>query len=350
MRKRYFSIILSLCLLFSMTACGDLGSSDIFDDDSAQKESSQTDDPFGEIETAGNFSGAISHGAADPNLDQNQMKLPFEYNGGEISVEYFFRSEGDLVGIGFLLFLDGIPQAYKISSSEAEYEYCHTFPAEGQKEVNFEFIFTPCTGSAGDTLNLTVLSITNPDFQPDMIQSSGYGWYHKMLPYESKIHFNVDADSAEYPVTKELFLSASLSDEKVTASFLENELSQYGWGNVSLDTLNDGMFYTISYDGSFIYNHINVDNKETVSVRFTVCGVAGEDFRISFWGNHQPISNDGILAWQASVKKGNLITIEAVIDISSMDDFTTFYAIAVPIGNSTSAAYKTESILLYKGD
>ena len=49
------------------------------------------------------------------------------------------------------------------------------------------------TGSAGDTLALTVVSITNPDFQPDMESTSSYGWYHKTLDSCVELQFNVDA-------------------------------------------------------------------------------------------------------------------------------------------------------------
>ena len=41
--------------------------------------------------------------------------------------------------------------------------------------------FPGVTGSTGDTLALTVVSITNPDFQPDMESTSSYGWYHSFV-------------------------------------------------------------------------------------------------------------------------------------------------------------------------
>ena len=54
----------------------------------------------------------------------------------------------------------------------------------------FPYLFEPATGSVGDTLTLTVVSITNPDFQPDMESTSGYVWYHKCLEYRTQLQFN----------------------------------------------------------------------------------------------------------------------------------------------------------------
>jgi len=54
----------------------------------------------------------------------------------------------------------------------------------------FPYLFEPATGSVGDTLTLTVVSITNPDFQPDMESTSGYVWYHKCLEYRTQWQFN----------------------------------------------------------------------------------------------------------------------------------------------------------------
>ena len=47
-------------------------------------------------------------------------------------------------------------------------------------------------GHGGDTLNLTIVSITNPDFQPDMESTSSYGWYHNALSASVEMRFNAD--------------------------------------------------------------------------------------------------------------------------------------------------------------
>ena len=140
--------------------------------------------------------------------------------------------------------------------------------------------------------------------------------------------------------------SPSLSQAKQLRE-LDKE-GKNGWGSVTLDTLNDGVYYTISYDGNLVYDNINVGNQNTLSVRFALCGAAGSDYQVSFLADHQPISNNAVLSYQASVTKGNLLIVDAVIDVSRLDDFTTFYVMAVPVGDTDSPVYKTNSILLYK--
>ena len=344
MFKRLLLITISCGLILLLAACSDY----TIDDTSPPSVSSERSDPFAVAENETAFLGAIGHGESNPNRAEDQSKIPFEYNGGEFVLEYNFHSEGKLGGVGFLMFLDGVPQAYKVDDAQAEYEYCHTFPVESAMEKEFSFIFTPCVGNAGETLNLTIVSITNPDFQPNMEQSSSYGWYHQILFNEVDLHFNADAAASEYPATEELFSSVNVSEEKITTSFLENDLAKNGWGSVTLDTLNDGVYYTISYDGNLVYDNINVGDQDTLSVRFALCGAAGSDYQVSFLADHQPISNNAILSYQASVTKGNLLIVDAVIDVSRLDDFTTFYVMAVPVGDTDSPVYKTNSILLYK--
>ena len=344
MFKRLLLITMCCGLILSLAACSDY----TINDSSPPSVSTERSDPFAAAENETAFLGAIGHGESSPNRAEDQSKIPFEYNGGEFVLEYNFHSEGNLGGVGFLMFLDGVPQAYKVDDAQAEYEYCHTFPVENAMEKEFSFIFTPCMGNAGETLNLTIVSITNPDFQPNMEQSSSYGWYHQILSNEVELHFNADAVASEHPATEELFSSVNVSEEKITTSFLENDLAKNGWGSVTLDTLNDGVYYTISYDGNLVYDNIHVGDQDTLSVRFALCGAAGSDYQVSFLADHQPISNNAVLSYQASVTKGNLLIIDAVIDVSRLDDFTTFYVMALPVEDTDSPVYKTNSILLYR--
>ena len=92
----------------------------------------------------------------------------------------------------------------------------------------------------------------------------------------------------------------------------------------------------------------NMSLRDTLSVRFALCGAAGSDYQVSFLADHQPISNNAVLSYQASVTKGTLLIVDAVIDVSKLDEFTTFYVMAVPMSDTNSPIYKTNSILLYK--
>jgi hypothetical protein len=56
-----------------------------------------------------------------------------------------------------------------------------------------------------------------------------------------------------------------------------------------------------------------------------------------------------VISYDATLSKGNVWIIEATIDTSKLDDFNTFYAIAVA-ANNDYPTNKTGSILLYKED
>lgn len=346
MRKRLLSFVVICGLLLGTTACGNY---DIADENLTAPQNTEVN-PFMQSEEEGSL-GALTHGETNPTRADDQSVLPYEYNGGEFSLDYQFTSEGKLNNIGFLLFLDGKPQAYKINDTSAEYEYLHIFQTSDKHEEKFSFVFTPTTGKKGDTLNITVISITNPDFQPDMKETSSYGWYHKTLERVLKLHFNEDASDSNgiYGETKNIFSDVSISEEKVTSSFIEDELVKNGWSGVTMDTLNNGVYSTISYDGELVYDNINLTNKDTLTVRYTICGTAGMKYGVSFFLNHQPISYNEIIFYNVALSKGNVWVIEATIDTSKLDSFNTFYMVAVAAGNEYSMpTNKTGSILLYK--
>lgn len=348
MRKRLLSLVMIFGLLSAATACGNY---DIADEEMASPQNTK-ENPFLQLEEDG-FLGVITHGGANPNRADDQSILPYEYNGGEFTFAYQFTAEGKLNHIGFLLFLDGKPQAYKTGGTNAEYEYLHCFQAPDKQEETFSFVFTPNMGKNGDTLNMTVISITNPAFRPDMQETASFGWYHKALASVFQLHFNEDAPDGSdiYGEKETVFSNVSVTEEKVTFDFIEKELVKHGysWNGVTMDNLNDSVYSTISYDGELVYDNINLTNQNTLTVRYTICGTAGMRYGVSFFLNHKPISSESVISYDATLSKGNVWVIEAVIDTSQLDDFNTFYAVAVATdSDSMISADKTDSILLYK--
>lgn len=347
MYKRVISFLLACGLLVTMTACGNYS---ITDSDTSGS-TDEMDNPFDAISEDTGGLGAIAHSESNPKRDASQNILPYEYDGGEFAFEYQFTTEGNLGEIGFLLFIDGLPQAYKVDDTNADYEYCHRFPVGGGSEQQFTFLFAPQVGATGDTLNMTVLSITNPGFQPDMKESSSFGWYHKSLGNTVKLHFNADASGAEItpPKTDEFFSDVRVKQDKVTSAFVENELVNYGWDGVSMDTLDGGIYFTTSYNGAIVYDHIDLSDLNELTVRYTLCGTPGAAYRVSLFVDHQPVPYDGVISYEAIISKGNVWSIEATVDKEKVKNFNTFYVVAVPTNDiATLPAQKSSSILLYK--
>lgn len=345
MKKRIKLLCMICVLIISMAGCGTY----IIEDDNSNAPPVSQENPFKEKEDGS--LATLRHGESNPNRDENQNVLPYEYNGGEFSLEYYFRTEGKLDNVGFLLFLDGEPQAYKVNSTDTEYEYCHYFETVDGKEETVTFLFTPHTGKKGDTLNLTVVSITNPKFQPDMKETSSYGWYHKHLERMLKLHFNEDSidNDSIYPAVENIFSNVSIGEEKVTSDYLENELGKDGWGNVSMDSLDNAIYSTLLYDGKLVYDNVNVTDKNTLTVRYTLCGMPGVDYKISFFLNHNPVAFEDTLSYDVTLHKGNVWMVEATIDTSKLGALNTFYVAAVASSDIYDIGVnKRESILIYK--
>ena len=330
-------------LSFTVTACGNYNIAD----ENAPPQNVE-EDPFAGAEEEGDL-GFLSHGEANPARADDRSVLPYEYNGGEFVLDYQFSSEGKLDSIGFLLFLDGKPQAYKVNDTGVEYEYLHCFQLSEKHEEKFSFVFTPDTGKKGDTLNMTVMSVTRPDFRPDMKETSSYGWYHQSFERVLKLHFNEDAPDSDSACGESIaaFRDVRISEEKITSSFVENELVKAGWNGVTMDTLDNGVYWTIVYDGESVYDNIDLTGKDTLTLRYTLCGTAGARYGISFFLDHKPISFEEAVSYDVTLSKGNVWVIEATIDTAKLDDFHTFYATAVA-ADKDSVTSKTGSILLYK--
>ena len=342
MRKRLIAVPLLCGALLSLAACGNYA----IPDRTPLPSQSAAANPFEEAEEDAGFLAMITHEAVSADFSESGERLPFPYDGGEFRLDYWFSLTGKMDTVGFLLFLDGQPQPYKVNDTTAEYEYCHSFPAG--EDQSFSFLFEPVTGSTGDTLALTVVSITNPDFQPDMESTSSYGWYHKTLESCVELQFNADAPTAhsDLPPVREIFSQSEAREEKVTAQYVENELPKYGWGGVSMDTLDSGIYYTFSCDGGITYDNLLVS--APVPLRFTMCGTAGTSYSIAFFLDHQPVKLDESTCRSITLSKGGVMELEAVIDPDKLGQFHTFYCVAVPQDGASGPFFKTNSILLYK--
>lgn len=342
MRKRLIAVPLLCGALLSLAACGNYS----IPDSSPPPSQAVTANPFEAAEEDAGLLAVLTHGVASADFSKSGERLPFPYDGGEFRLEYEFSLTGKMDTVGFLLFLDGQPQPYKVNDTTAEYEYCHSFPAE--EDQSFSFLFEPVTGSAGDTLALTVVSITNPDFQPDMESTSSYGWYHKTLDSYVEMQFNADAPAAhsDLPSAREIFSQSEAREEKVTAQYVENELPKYGWGGVSMDTLDSGIYYTFSCDGGITYDNLRAS--APIPLRFTMCGTAGTSYSIVFFLDHQPVKLDESTFHSVTLSKGGVMELEAVIDPDKLGQFNTFYCVAVPQDGASGPFFKTNSILLYK--
>lgn len=339
---RFLPLILALLLA---AGCGQ-GSAGEETGASADTEVLETENPFAASEELGN----LVHGASNVSLDESGEALPFEYDGGVMQIEYSVSASGMGKNVGFLLFLDGIPQPWQLNG-EGETAYIQYLELENDDEVYpFTLAFVPVTGSSGDTLTLTVCSITNAQFQPDMVSTASYGLYHDALQYYASIQFNADPEQNETGASASPVLSdVSLEDVKITTEFVENDLmEQYGSeGKTEDELLESGVYTFVRYDGSQIYDNLDVSGKDKVHITYQICGVPGRTYRVALYGNHQLLSDETQSYWEVTLKTGEVATLEADVNVDVLEDMTTIYIIACPVSGTAGILKKTNSILFY---
>lgn len=317
------------------------------------------DNPF---ETGGNSTteivGALGHGPENPVLRDDGTRAPYEYHGGQFELNYHVKASGTAKNVGFLLFLNGIPQPYQIDG-KGNMQYMNMFELEkDDQQYPFSFVFTPVTGTMGDTLELKIYSVFNPQFQPDMVTTSSYGLYYNTLEATIEVAFQASPDVDESTTKIEPLLSSvTVRSDDMTSDFVSNRLTKdlTGNGKSAMDQLEDSVFCFTDYNGESAIDNIDISNQGTLHITYQMVGVPGAAYRISLFGNNQPLTDGEALSWEVALSKGKVAVLEADIDIASLDDFTTFYIFACPVdrgGASDSVVLLGEMhgpILLYKG-
>lgn len=352
--KKILPLIFLLCLFcLLLTGCGSPSADSINNTDQSGEvvsDSSGTENPF-EDTTQTEVIGSAGHGFRGVQEDENGERIPFEYNGGAMELEYEYHGSGIGKKAGLLLFLNGIPQPWQING-EGESSYIQYVELkEDDGSYPFTISFIPVTGTAGDCLELKICSITNAQFQPDMVETTHFGAYHKILANKADIQFNENADGSNGSLSNEpLLKNVTLTSEKITNDFSEALMDQYGGFDTIDDLLENNMYMLNQYNDQFYTDSFNIE-EETVHVKVQFCGIADHTWVFSMYANHELVSDGTDSTWTATSKKGEVVTLEADIDVDALGDLTTFYVIGCSDSNSSDSMTtieKGQSILLYR--
>lgn len=343
------------CMLISLLAgCGT--NKDISDTDSGGDDEIQ-DNPF-DYEGPPEILGYVAHSGNWPGRDED---APLEYSGGELEVPY--RAEGDRAGrnVGFLLFLNGIPQPYRLNG-QGEYGYMHPFTLrEDNVEEQFTFNFVPVAGAAGETLTFTVANIFNAGFEPDMVSSSNFGLYGDALSTINFIHFSADPETGA-PGAEPLkaLTGVTVTNELMTAEFVEKNLGAktgmaVSEGETRQDRLDKTVYVFDTYDGRQELNDLDVTGRDSLHVALDICGIPGITYEVSFFADHVPLSDGAGAVWEVTLGKGKVARVEGDLSLDSLEGVTTFYAVACirdgEDGNARSwGLIKTDSLPIWSQD
>lgn len=321
--------------------------------DSPQPPSSQLEtNPFEETDFSQVF-GSLSHGATNKEIDENGNRLPLCFQGEEIHLDYHVTAEGNAKNVGFLLFVDGVAQPYSLDPASNHSDMTVLNLENNGQQEEFTFHFTPTKGNKGETLTLNVLSVYNPDFKPDMIDTSNYGMFHSILLATYEISFEEDVNKTS---SNNSVLDITTSEQEITVDFLKTKLSN-GLLDVSMEMLDQNVYSLIYFNGKEILSG-NLDISETsdnqIEVQYLLCGVSGSEYTTTFYADHVAVSE----SVDTVLEKGKVSVIDLSIDKTLLESATTFYAISIPtnaqdfenVQDILVMAQKTPSTLLYKGD
>ena len=353
--KNTLAVFLSLLFVLTATGChaqksesGSVSypSSSVSDENPFQP---QTSDAAGVL-------GSIGHEPVNLTRDKNGDILPFVYTGTEMKIDYKVNASGKAKNVGFLVFVDGVSQPYK-TDKESAYQTMHVLNLEeNDKDYPFSILFDPLTGTKGQTLALTIVSVYAPDFMPDMVTTSSYGGYHDTLANNYEIRFDQDAnlpDSSALPNYVKLH-HVKQSTVPITQDYI-NSLSVFsGMQAINLEMLNKQVFAQQFFNGQGgLISNLKIDATGTLHLTFKLTGYPGARYRTTFYLDHQALADDATTSFETALTKGNVEVIEAEIDLSALKEFNTFYVISTlcnyrQLWEDGTPLIKTSSVLLYK--
>lgn len=276
----------------------------------------------------------------------NEGPVTFDYEGGELVMDYFVDNgmTDDALEYGFFLFLEGIPQPFKVDDPNGEYQFFHAFNLDADEYKEFQFIFTPIFGEAGEALDINVAGIFHPSFAPDSTNTS-YGHYHRMssnIPYRLTFHENTGYIGEDAPQREKILKNISYSEEEISTDMRR----EYEQGDEN--RLDQIIFIELYEEGNYVQynnNQILADGKEAVQLIFRGFGKEGVTYRTTFYLNHRPvdIQDHDYLEWHTI--RGSIAEFKMDLDVSQLEGINTLYSISVPI-EGEDYILKTESILL----
>lgn len=352
--KRFFTLLLTLLFTLTVTGCTQNRSEP---HNTPNKNTASNKNPFKTPDDmSGGVLGGIAHSPTKINRDKNGKKLPFVYEGGEISIPYKVSATGKAKNVGFLVFVDGIAQPYKTATAPA-YQTMHIMDLEtDDKEYPFSIIFEPVTGKKGDTLSLLIVSVYAPNFMPDMVNTSSYGMYHETLAGDYEITFEAAAQTPNASTLPKYtpLQNVKQSTEPVTQEYLDSLSAYSGMEAITLETLNKQVFAQQFFDGQGgLISNLKVNANGTLHVTFKIVGYPGSRYRHTFYINHQAMWDGKSTSFETVLTKGNVSVIEADIPLSKLKDFNTFYVVSTlcnvqELWDDGKFLNKTASVLLYK--
>ncbi len=263
------------------------------------------------------------------------------YQGGEMVLHLNFSIGGTIGndGIGVLLLLDGIPQPYKTADSE-EYAYLHTFypPTDMGGLIVAEIRFVPVTGKAGDLLNLTLQSITQPDYRVTEEPGKPFRLSNGIM-YETAFALEADPGLCPLPEITERISSLSISKADLTS------LDTRGWSAAELQS--KASFTTGCPKDSYNGNIYGITAEETVHFHAEIFSPGYVAWRLVVYIDNQPVTvlTENDIAF--TVPAGQKVLIDMELNVPDFGGEMNLYAILVPRNSCAPEVFDSDCRCAY---
>lgn len=147
--KRFVCISMVGCICL-LAGCGQAGQAD------SKKRENVFDQTSGSSETDKEKAGYIT----GTSVNVQGQKTNYEYNGEAVTIPYQYKVEGSDMNLGLLILCDGICTPFSIGDGASQ--MVNIVPLDAEEQTDIPLTFTPI-GKKGDTVNVEVIDIVNPD-------------------------------------------------------------------------------------------------------------------------------------------------------------------------------------------
>lgn len=279
--------------------------------------------------------GSVAHGLQNPLKDPDTGENYVVYEGGELRLEYGACVSGLAEkGVGFMIFIDGEPQAYHTEYGTKN-SYLHVFYLQDGVDSGFTFYLNPTAGKRGDALRLCIASVLYPDYKPDMVESKGYGIYHSML--ESRYLLKYEEDCPE-----------GHSTAPGTGPTASLELRETGSAENGSDEIKPRLSLYMEDTDITLGNSYATEGKASLHLRLEAAGLGDAEYRCVPYLDHVPLFPEREELPRIRLQPDKVTIMEGDLDISMLREPATFYLVLIPCDRAKAEARleKTKSVLL----
>lgn len=270
------------------------------------------------------------------------------YDGGEMYLSIKLTATGASAieyteqGIGFLLYVDGRAQPYRVGEDGA-LGYCHVLYPEFDPQTcryYFDVYFTPVAGKQGEMVEVYITNITKPNWQTSDPLTA---WRHTFgtTHVGTRVKMNVTPPELERPAVKERIQSVEIAHEDAKYEEIGRWTDEELITKIMHAWYIDGKYPKLG--NGFMYEWTA---KDSVELQFVVWGTPDVCYGLMFYIDNQPISAQQAILFDMEPGKKTVITVN--IDLSDFDGECVIYAALIARNRLTTPVRTQASLHLAK--